>query len=226
MNCLEFQRELNADPKRLSPVAQRHGEDCPDCARRLVRQLHQEACLRDALKMTGVPEGLEDRILLATHIGQRQRLRLAAVAAVSLLAASLTLSWPLLRPASPASIAVAHVVGEPKHLADTLPVSLRQLDQLFALVGAHPSGSLPATFANACDMPKGKGGHVVFDTPHGRVTVILMPAYRAYTAAPEMRDGMLVQVFAARHGSYALVAPNAAALDTARALLHKNLHWT
>lgn len=45
MNCMDFQRELNADPRRLSKAALDHAETCPDCARRLAGQINLDAQL-------------------------------------------------------------------------------------------------------------------------------------------------------------------------------------
>ena len=87
MNCLEFQRALNADPRHLHMAARNHAEECADCAWRMVKQLNLDATLIDALQMNA-PDGMEDRILLATRLGDKQRMTFYAVEASVLIVIS------------------------------------------------------------------------------------------------------------------------------------------
>jgi type IV pilus biogenesis protein CpaD/CtpE len=227
MNCLDFQRVLNADPRRLSAAACAHAEGCPECERRRIRQINEEAQWEDALRVA-LPDGLEDRIVLAAKMAKRQRQRIYALAAS--LAAGVAIALGVMMPhlaESPdlALIAVEHVMDEPQHLTEDSIVDPGKLDSLLAHVGAQSRGALPVTYAGTCRLPNGEGGHIVLDTPHGRVTLMLIPNSRTAAMQRRTHEGMLVEVYAARRGSYSLVAPNEAALTEAKTILARQLRW-
>ena len=229
MNCLEFQRELNADPRRLSADALGHAETCPDCARRLAGQFRQEARLEAELQIAP-PAGMEDRILLATRFGRQKRPRTYAMAAALVAGVAVAMSSHLMRP-EPATqdlavIAADHVRAEPEHLRETQAVNTTTLKRLFAHVGAQVQGPLPVTFAGACILPGGMGGHIVMATSQGRVTLMLMPHGKTDAVLHRTIGNQLVEVNAARRGSYSLVAPNERALVEAKAILARSLRWT
>lgn len=227
---MEFQRTLNADPRELSDSARAHAENCPACTRRLVRQMSLEARINAALQVT--PSlGMEDRILFKIRAGRQQRQQLVAVVSTVIigLTAVMGLSWSLSQsssgPTDIAAIAVEHVLQEPQHLNETVHTPPDKLRGLFALVGARTHGNLPVTYANYCDLPNGKGGHVVLETSHGRVTLMLIPNGRTRVTQRRIQNGMIVEVFKARRGSYSLVSPNKAALTEAKALLARQWYW-
>lgn len=229
MNCMEFQRELNTDPHRLSPAALGHAETCSDCARRMAGQIRLDAHWETELQMPP-PTGMEDRILLATRMRRQQRQRLYAL--VASLVAGMAVVFGLTLPQSGSSshdlvaIALEHVLAEPEHLQETRSVDASLLNDMLARVGAHASGDWPVTYANACRLPNGEGGHVVLETTHGRVTLMLIPNGKTDAVLRRAERGMVVEVNAARHGSYALVAPNEQALIESKALLVRRLRWT
>ncbi|MDP1925214.1 MAG: DUF3379 family protein [Thiobacillus sp.] len=226
MNCLDFQRELNADPRRLTEAARIHAETCPACAQRMVRQMNLETHLNAALQVSP-PPGMEDRILFATRVGQRQRKQFLALAASVVAGVAVVLGLSLSQPdAAPdlVALAVGHVRDEPQHLHETVAVAPEKLNSLLALVGA--SGSLPATYANNCVLPNGQGGHIVLQTPHGRVTLMLIPNGKTDAMQRQIRDGWVTEVYAARRGSYSLVASSESALTDAKAILARQLRWT
>ena len=229
MNCLEFQRELNADPRRLSADALGHAETCPDCARRMAGQFRQEARWEAELQIA-TPVGMEDRILLATRFGRQKRQRSYAIAAVLVASVAVAVSMNVMGPQPGAQdlavIAVDHVQAEPEHLHETHAVNAATLNSLFARVGAQVQGPLPVTFAGACVLPGGTGGHIVMATSQGRVTLMLMPNGKTDVVVHRTIGNLLVEVNAARHGSYSLVAPNERALVEAKAILARNLRWT
>ncbi len=228
MNCMEFQRELNADPRGLSTDALGHAETCADCARRMASQIKLEAQWEADLRIAS-PAGLEERILLATQIGRQKRQRLYALAASLVAGVALALSLNVLQFGSDTpdliAMAVEHVQGEPEHLLETRHVEPEALNRLLAQVGAHASGTLHVTYANACQLPNGDGGHVVLETHHGRVTLMLIPHGKTDAMLRRTTHSQVVEVHAARYGSYALVAPNDLALTEAKALLARQLRW-
>ena len=229
MNCLEFLRALNVDPRHLLLAARQHAENCSDCARRMVKQLNMEATLANTLQVP-TPVGMEDRILLATRFSEKRRLALYAVAASVALAVSVTLGSAFF--AKPTELdmaiemAIEHVLAEPEHLAETKVVSSAQLNELLARVGASSSTLLPVTYANSCNFPNGsRGGHIVLATPYGRVTLVLMPNGESGVVQRRKMKGLIAEMYAARQGNYSLIASNDAALIAAKSMLANQLHW-
>lgn len=226
MNCLDFQRQLNADPRRLSPEAEAHAEDCPACARRLVKQLRLESQLAQAL-LVDPPEGLADRVLLATRLRQRrERMPLFALAASLVVAVGIGLTLPNWQQEDLAGSGIAHVLREPALLLASETVTRGQLEAQLARVGAVLAGELPAVHAGPCEVPGGDGAHIVLDTPHGRVTMLLMPNRQTRQAISKLDQGLIAVVHSASRGCYTLVAENARALAHVQALLAKQLRWT
>lgn len=229
MNCMEFQRELNAAPLRLSTAALGHAETCADCARRMAGQINLEAQWEAELQ-THAPDGMEDRILLATRMIRQKRQRFYAVAASLVgglaIVLGVTLSQPGAQSQDLVALAVNHVLEEPEHIQETRVVDARMLNRLLAKVGAQMDGVLPATYANACILPNGQGGHIVLQTPSGRVTLMLIPNGKTDAMLRRSSGDLIAEVHTARHGSYALVAANEAALTDAKAMLARQLRWT
>lgn len=228
MNCLEFLRALNVDPRHLLLAARQHAENCSDCARRMVKQLNMEATLANTLQVP-TPVGMEDRILLATRFSEKRRLALYAVAASVALTVCVTLGSAFF--AKPTELdmaiemAIEHVLAEPEHLAETNVVSSTQLNELLAYVGARSNTLLPATYANTCNLPNGKGGHIVLATPYGRVTLVLMPNGESGVVKRREMKGLIAEMYAARQGNYSLIASSDAALIAAKSMLANQLHW-
>jgi len=228
MNCMEFQRRLNADPRRLSALALGHAETCVDCARRLAGQIKLDARLDTGLQVPP-PAGMEDRILLATRLDGQKRQRDYVWAAALLAGVALGLgvlaSSHDTRPVDLADMSIAHVLSEPAHLHETQRVDRAMLNHLLARAGAQSRGALPVTYAGACPLPNGEGAHIVLNLQHGRVTLMLIPNGKTDTMLRRTTARFVVEVHAARHGSYSLVAPNESALIEAKALLARQLRW-
>ena len=172
---------------------------------------------------------MEDRILLATRIcGQKRRRFLALVATLVIGVAvvfGITLSQRDHEAQDLVAIAVEHVLAEPEHIQETQIVDAGRLNRLLARVGAQTRGALPVTYANACVLPNGEGGHIVLSTQHGRVTLMLIPNAKTDIMLRRTTRGFVVEVHAARTGSYSLVAPNESALTDAKILLANQLRW-
>jgi hypothetical protein len=226
MNCLDFQRELNADPRQISPQAEAHAEACPACTRRLAGQMRVEAELARAL-LVDPPAGLADRVLLATGMKRQRQMRLYALAAGVVLAVGISLSLPLLkRPENLADISIAHVLAEPQFLAQKTLVDPAVVAEEFVRVGARLEGTLPAVHAAPCKVPGGGGAHIVLKTPYGLVTVLLIPNRDPAELQRAAGEGYIAVVHHARRGCYTLVATSQRAIAYAQAMLAHSLRWS
>lgn len=220
MNCIDFRREVLAQPLRLAPQAREHAAECPACRAFIERQRDQEAALFEALRVP-VPEGLPDRILLASGIRRRRAPWIWAMAASLVAAAGLALLVPALSGRSLADEAIEHVLHEPQsfRVATSHPQAL--LPTRLASQGVRLASALgEVTYAVLCPTAAGKAHHLVVATAAGPVTLLLLPA----DDTPRRRalvesDGMTAIALPAARGSIAIVAPTRAlALDVERAL--------
>ena len=225
MNCLDFLRELNADPRRLSTAARAHAKDCAACARMQARQTTIENELAAAMNIHP-PAGLADRILLDVKLQRRRTFQFLALAASVVLVAGLTLTVPILEQQEglPAAM-IAHVQGEPELLTIKAQAAPEALAHELARIGAVAAAPIPVVHAAPCDVPGGDGGHVVFDTPYGRVTLLLVPNRREDIGNQLKREGFVAVVRAAKRGCYSLIAQNEQALAAAEAMLAERMRW-
>jgi Protein of unknown function (DUF3379) len=212
MNCLEFHREKLADPRRLSPEARSHVKACESCAAfaRGVDETERE--LEQALA-TPVPEGLADRVLLHSH-GSPRAWRRWALAASVLVALALGASQ-LLRKEQPelyARLAIEHVVMEPESLT-----TVRNADAEAFRVVVHDLGGtlkeLPGRirYIRLCPVEDGYGWHVVFETPDGLATLLLVPGKHPAHEQSASAGGWSALARPVRGGYYAIITSSAAA---------------
>ncbi len=234
MNCLEFRRAALADPHHPGHEALEHEASCPSCAH-FYRELRmQEEALYEAMNLP-VPDGLADRVLLHQTRGWRERVFLRftapALAASLVLAAALGLVWQFkpdaLTPEMLAAGIVAHVEEEQKALLAEQPVPLARLVAAVKRSGGElvePPGE--TNYVDHCPLPGGgTGEHLVFNTPHGKLTLILMPGKRITHPVRLDMDGLTVSLMPAGEGSLALVSENRERIGEAENWARKNLRW-
>ena len=110
MNCLEFRREKLADPRRLSPGAVAHLNDCAACRLFAAEINENEGRLADVLAVP-VPEGLAERIVLRRKTGTRFAPRLWAMAATVLVTLTFGFrQWKDFASQEYARLAIEHVM--------------------------------------------------------------------------------------------------------------------
>lgn len=234
MNCMEFRRAALANPHHPGHEALAHEASCLSCAH-FYRELRmQEEALYEAMNVP-VPDGLADRVLLRQARGWREifllRFAAPALAASLVLAASLGLVWQFkpnaLTPEMLAAGIVAHVEEEQKALLAEQSVPLARLVTAVKRSGGElgePPGE--TSYVDHCPLPGGgTGEHLVFNTPHGKLTLILMPGKRITHPVRLDRDGLTVSLMPAGEGSLALVSDNRARIGEAENWARENLRW-
>jgi hypothetical protein len=234
MNCMEFRRAALANPLHPGHEALDHEADCPDCTHFYQALRVQEERLYEAMNVP-VPEGLADRILL-----RHQRLRqphwpwLAGLALTASLLLAVALNFDEMLPPhelTPEMLAaglITHVAEEKKALLAQQVVPSAQLVSLFARNGVEldkPPGI--TTYADHCPLPGGGSGeHLVFATPQGKLTLILMPNKHIDHPLRLDKDGLTVSLIPTEAGSMALVSEQKAQIDAAETWARENLRWT
>ncbi len=233
MNCMEFRRVALAKPYHPGQEALAHEAGCAACARFYRELRQQEEALYEAMNIA-VPEGLAERVFLASRGNWRGRLArfaLPALAAGLMAAAVLGMAWmrqpePLEPEILAAGIAV-HVAGERKALEAQQIVPAANLSAAVRRSGGEMRQAPGrATYADHCRLPGGGvGEHLVFDTPAGKLTLILMPDKPITHPVRVERDGLAVSLLAAGRGSLALVSDDRDRIGEAEAWAKTHLRW-
>jgi hypothetical protein len=228
MNCLDFHREKLADPRRLSAEAQAHMESCPACAAFARSVDDSERSLERSLS-TPVPEGLADRVLLRTRLGNPARRKWAIAAGVVLGSA---LGWKYFRDwARPsdqyARLAIEHVVMEPESLTTLRNADAEALRTVLHEFGGtlkEPLGSI--RYIRLCPFEGAACWHIVFETTDGLATLILVPGKSLPAPESASTGGWNALAQPVARGYYAIVTPSAAVTAKIDRMLREKVDWS
>lgn len=225
MNCLEYRRCKLSDPRRLPPEAQSHERECAQC-RALAWEVDEtDASLEDALAVR-VPEGLAERVLLRRRPG---RWTWAPWALAAGLVIALAATVHPSRPGAAeryARLAIQHVAMEPESLTterDNDPGMLEAAVRSFGGTVKAPIGRV--RYIRLCPVDDGTGWHIVFETPDGLATLILVPDKRVASAADAEAAGLDAMVKPAPRGYYAVVTASRGNTVAADRLIRDSIDW-
>ncbi|WP_172203734.1 DUF3379 family protein [Niveibacterium sp. COAC-50] len=226
MNCLAYRRAKLADPQRISAEARAHEAGCDAC-RLFARRIDaQEARIARVLDVP-VPEGLDERILLAVSGRRQMPWRAWAVAASVVLSIGLGVSvWQGHGRYDAPRFAIEHVMHEPESFTTA---RLADPDQ-FRAVLAHFGGELTHSLGHVrymklCPGPEGTGWHVVLDTDKGMVSLFLIPGDKVHVPQTGTMQGYRALAEPAGRGHIAIVAENDAAVAAMAAAVRDNVRW-
>lgn len=228
MNCLEFRREKLADPRRLSPEALAHMNECAACRGFAVEVNENDSLIAAAFEVP-VPEGLAERIILRRKTGARFTPRLWALAATVLLTFALGIHhWKDAGSQEYARLAIEHVLDEPESLTTT-----RNADpEFFRTVMRNFGGEMQASlgrvrYMRLCPVPEGTGWHIVFETEDGRLaTLILIPAKRMKTESEQAQvGGWNALARPGGQGFYAIITDSPDTLGKVDELVRQRVRW-
>lgn len=228
MNCLEFRRDKLADPRRLSPEAAAHLNDCAACRGFAAEVDENEARLAAVLDVP-VPEGIAERIILRRKTQTRLSPRLGMLAASLVLTFAFGLhQWKDAGSQEYARLAIEHVMHEPESFTSTRLADPELLRRVMHTFGGEMQASLgKVRYMKLCPVPEGTGWHIVFEAEDGKLaTLILIPAKRMKTDAEQAQVGGWSAV--ARPGGqgfYAVIADSPDALAKADELVRQRVRW-
>lgn len=228
MNCLDVRRLLWTNPVADDVAVKQHLTDCPGCAQFATELERQDAVLQEALNIP-VPPHLAERILLSTR-PHRTRRSGYAIAASVLLAVALGMSsqFGVFRSASPdwSEVVLAHVLNERNTLESKERIPLEKLNSELQRFGLIVQGN-PGTvrYLDRCDMPGGKGLHVVLETPQrGVLTLIIPPGNAQNDTVISSRDGFSSRLVPVHGRVVGLVIPESQGMDELSDWLGSLLH--
>jgi len=226
MNCLDFRREKLADPRRLSAAATAHVGECPTC-HAFAHEVDEAEQALDRALQTHVPEGLADRIIFRSR---RPRIAWRAWALAASLLAAVGVGFFLGTSRQPADIyarlAIEHVVMEPESLTTVQtadPKAFQAVVQAFGGTLKELPGKI--RYIKLCPVEDGMGWHVVFETPEGLATLILVPGKRLSRFETATAGKWSALARPVQGGYYAIVTESPAATSSFEKMLRERLIW-
>ena len=227
MNCLDFHREKLADPRRLTAEARTHLLGCVHCAA-FARAVDESDALIESALGVPVPEGLAERVLLRQQGAGRPAWRAWALAA-SVVAVTVAASvYVNTAPAEQyARLAIEHVVHEPESLTTIYHAEPASVDMALRSIGASRKESFgQVRYVKLCPLEDGgTGWHIVFETPQGLVTLIVVPNKLARARTESTANGWHALVQPVSRGYYAVVTSSASGTSSASEFLARHVNW-
>jgi hypothetical protein len=226
-NCLEFRRLKLADPRRLPEEARSHANECPACLA-FARSVDESEAVLERTLAVAVPEGLADRILLRQS-GQRRASWKALALAASIVLAVAAGVFVVNRETdsgNQARIAIEHVLDEPQSLTTLHNADPERFAEIVREFGGNLSEPIGRVrYIKRCPVEQGSGWHIVFETPQGLATLILVPDRPIASAATAGLGRWTARVEPVRGGYYALVTDSAESNSAVNKLIKQRIGW-
>ena len=204
MNCLEFRRQVGAEPAASGEDFDAHRRECAACARHQDELRALDGLIARALAVD--PARIRRPATGAGNVPATRRRYLAIAASI---VAGLSVGLVLLVSAPRASIArevVDHVVHEPGTMNLLVPVSADALAGVLDPEGTRlRPGIGDVTFAARCVHQGHVVPHLVVRMPEGAVTVLLLRHREIDQPVPIAEQGLEGVVLPAPRGSIAIV---------------------
>lgn len=224
MNCLEFRRQVGAEPAVAGPELDAHRRECPACAR------HQdELCAMDTLiaRALAVDSARIRRSAAGPGAAPASRRRFLAIAAS--LVAGLSVGLVLLVSAPRVSVArevIDHVQHEPAAMHGLVPVAPGALAAVLDPEGMRLRPGLgDVTFAARCVHGGFVVPHLVVRMPEGAVTVLLLRHREVDGPVQIAEQGLAGVVLPAPSGSIAIVGQDLKDLDGIAQKVFEAVDW-
>jgi len=206
MNCLEFRRQVGAEPSAGGPEFDAHRHECAACARHQDELRALDALIARALAVNPARIQRQRPAAGAGGVPATRRRYLAIAASIVV---GLSVGLVLLVSAPRASIArevVDHVVHEPGTMSLLVPVAAGALARVLDPEGTRlRPGIGDVTFAARCVHQGHVVPHLVVRTPEGAVTVLLLRHREIDEPVHIAEQGLEGVVLPAPRGSIAIV---------------------
>jgi hypothetical protein len=227
VNCLEFRRAKLANPRDLPESARVHALNCASCAAfaRSVEDGDAEILRAAAVP---IPDGLSDRVLLHATGTVRPARGAWAMAAGVVLAVGLAAVMLVQSPREAyARLAIEHVVDEPESLTTRYQADGATVEVALRSVGASIRSPLGRVrYIRVCPWQGGRTAwHVVFETPQGLATLILVPDMQVRAESDASANGWNAVVRPAQRGFYAIVTSSPETTARTADLLRTRVDW-
>ncbi|MEX1994083.1 MAG: DUF3379 family protein [Steroidobacteraceae bacterium] len=226
LDCLDFRRQVGAEPFIEGPEYEAHRSECPACARFQDELRAMDGLIARALAVepARLAEPAPARRPMSAAPGRRRLFAIAASIVVGL-----SVGLVLLVSAPRASLArevIDHVAHEPGAMAGTAPVAAGVLSGVLDPEGVRlRPGVGEVSFAARCVHDGHVVPHLVVRVPEGMVTVLLL-RHREVDEPTQVSDqGFEGVVLPAPRGSIAVVGQGIANLDGVAQKVFEAVDW-
>lgn len=206
MNCLEVRRRMLADPPAARRMAAAHLSACASCSEFAASIERLDAEVAAALAAPASP-ALAGRILGATLPPMRQRRRILALAAAFAAASTIAgvLSFEADDPMALAGIDFV-IEEEANAILAATPADAAALERAVQGLRIDLPRQLGALrYIGTCPFEGSMAHHVIATTPHGKVTLLILPDRRVDRPGSARARGLRALVRPAGEGSITVI---------------------
>lgn len=189
---------VGADPGHLSPEVEAHLAGCAECRKFRDETLALDGRLRAALELP-----------LPAFRRRAAPVRRYALAASVVLASILAGLWLFQPQSALAGEVVAHVKEEPGSWSAHAQMAPASIAGVLAGAGVEFDARLPVVYAAPCPFRGRRIAHLVVQTEHGPLTVMLLPHVSVAKRERFSEDGLRGMLLPAGTGSVAVLARDA-----------------
>jgi hypothetical protein len=196
LDCRHVRLAVGADPQHLSPEVEAHLSGCAECRTFRDETLELDGRLRAALELP-LPE-------FRRRAPPVRRYALAASVVVALLVAGG--AWLFRAPSALAGELVAHVQGEADSWNAQAQMPAESIAGVLGKAGVEFDSRMPVVYAAPCPFRGHRIAHLVVQTVHGPLTVMLLPHVSVTKREKFSEDGLNGILLPAGAGSVAVLA--------------------
>ncbi len=225
MNCLDFRRQVGADPSVTGPEYDAHRRECPACTRHQDELRAMDGLIARAFAVDAgrIRQPVEKR-RAASPAGRRRFFAIAAS-----LVAGLAVGLVLLTSAPRTSLAqevVGHIMRDAGETSGIVPVAPGKLAGVLDPEGMRLREGLgDVTFAARCLYDGHVVPHLVVRMPEGTVTVMLLRHRKIDAPVPIAEQGFTGVALPAPRGAIAIVGQEIGDLDGIAQKVFEAVDW-
>jgi hypothetical protein len=226
MNCLDFRRQVGAEPAAAGAGLEAHRLECLACARYQDELQAMDALIARALAIDTMRLSLPTAAVAPAPSAPR-RPRWLALAASLVIGVSVGLAlWISSARPSLAREVIGHVSHEPAAMSATAPIALTALAGVLDPEGTRLRPGLgDVTFAARCVFEGRVVPHLVVRMPQGPVTVLLLRHRNVGGPVRLEEQGYAGVVLPAPRGSIAIVSQDPKDLDAVAQQVFEAVDW-
>ncbi|MET0534673.1 MAG: DUF3379 family protein [Steroidobacter sp.] len=222
MNCEELRAIVGAEPNTTRPDVLAHLEQCPECAR-----FREEMQAMDRLIYRALAVDVQPAATPALPRSNTRVWRMAASVLITAVVVAFTSIWLLTPQDSFAAEVIAHIEEEPDSLLITdESVDAADLEKLLSKIGVRlKPGTAHVSYATPCTFRGQLTPHLVVQTEHGPITVLVMPEEPTRDRQRINEEGFQGVILPAPRGVIVVVGIGAPADEVAETVLGALEYW-
>jgi hypothetical protein len=222
MNCEEFRTIVGAEPNTTRPDVLAHAEQCAECAR-----YREEMQAMDQLIYRALAVDVQPAAAPKLTQSNPRFWRMAASLLITAVVVAFTSIWLLTPRDTFAAEVIAHIEEEPDSLLITSEsVSHERIEKLLAAARMRlKPGMGLISYATPCTFRGRLSPHLVVQTEHGPVTVLVLPEEPTRPRQTINEEGFEGVVLPAPRGVIVVLGIGAPVDDVAQTVLGALEYW-